>query len=429
MTLRATTTALLTAVLATVAMTACPAPEATSTWHSDIAPLFQNECMSCHQEGGIGPFPLTTYDEVVARKDLVGFSVSTRRMPPSNFDNSGDCQHYPDARWLDDDEIARVVAWVESGAPEGTAPATPLTPPVLPGLSGDGIIDVVMAEPYTPVPTAQEPNDNYRCFILDPQRTTDGWLTGYEIVPGVPAEVHHMLLFSLLSDEAETDAQALDDTDAEPGFECFGDAGVDDTNLLAVWAPGRDAVEYPEGTGLFVAGGHKLVMQVHYNLLSGAEPDQTALRLRFTDQVQKDALLVPIADDDLTLEGGLPQTEYSFTQPLLGLPEPIEIHGTFPHMHTLGRTLTFTRQPIVDGDSSKECLTRVPNWNFHWQELAFYEEPILVDGSERLDITCTFDTTGREGQVFWGEGTQDEMCLVFVYLTRETGEPVAEIIE
>jgi hypothetical protein len=416
-------------LIAVLAAAGCP-ENTGPTYHTDIAPLLQRECMSCHQEGGIGPFELTTYDQAKAQKDLMAFSVAARRMPPGILDNSGDCQHFPDARWLSEEDIALFAAWAEADAPEGQAPAEAIRPLPLAGISGDGIIDVIMDEPYTPEGSPNEPNDDYRCFILDPERTVDSWLTGYEIVPGEPAEVHHMLLFSMLDADADAAAQALDDADPRPGFQCFGDSGVDDTNLLAVWAPGRDAVTYPEGTGLFVPAGRKLVMQLHYNLLSGALPDQTALRLRFANEVQKDALLVPIADDDLTLEGGLPKAEYSFTVPLLGLPEPLEIHGAFPHMHTLGRTLTFSRQAIADQQGEqRECLAHVPNWNFHWQEVAFYDAPIIVDGSERLDVSCTFDTSSRSEDILWGEGTEDEMCLVFVYLTRENGLPVAEVID
>ena len=412
-----------------LSLMACPSTTG-PTYHTDVAPLLQRECMSCHQAGGIGTFPLTTYAEAKARKDLISFSVSSRRMPPGILDNSGDCQTFPGARWLDDSEIALLTAWADNDAPEGPVPTDIIKPLPLLGLQGDGIVDVAMAEPYTPESTEQEANDDYRCFILDPERPTDSWLTGYEILPGVPSEVHHMLLFSLLDTDADNEAQAKDDADPRPGYGCFGDAGVDNTNLLAVWAPGRDAVTYPEGTGLFVPAGHKLVMQLHYNLLSGVAPDLTALRLRFADRVQKDALLVSLADENLALEGGLPEANYSFTVPLLGLPEPLEMHGAFPHMHTLGRTLTFTRQPIADQTGEQqECLAHVPNWDFNWQEVAFYDAPILVDGGDRLDVSCTFDTSSRSEDVSWGEGTQDEMCLVFVYVTRENGQRVVELID
>ncbi|HEY1101373.1 MAG TPA: hypothetical protein VGF99_20715 [Myxococcota bacterium] len=411
----------------------CPSPPPAVaegiTFHKDIAPLLQRECMSCHQQGGIGPFPLTTYDEVVANKELISFSVSTRRMPPNILDNSGDCQTFPDARWLDDNEIATIVGWADGDAVEGTPPATPIAPQPLVGLTGAGIVEVAMAEPYTPAGSAREPNDDYRCFILDGD-VPEGWLTGYEIVPGQPQEVHHMLLFAMLTDGADAEVQRLDDADPLPGYTCFGDSGVDqdESNLLAVWAPGRDAVTYPEGTGLAVSPGRKLVMQIHYNLLAGAVADLTALKLRFSTTVAKDALLLPLADGDLALEAGLPEAEWSFSQPLLGLPEPLQIHGVFPHMHTLGRQLRFERARIADA-SDTECLADVPNWNFHWQEVGFYPEPVTVDGGDRLSISCTYDTSSRTEDIFWGEGTQDEMCLVFVYLTRENGGRVLDLLE
>ena len=96
-------------------------------------------------------------------------------------------------------------------------------------------------------------------------------------------------------------------------------------------------------------------------------------------------------------------------------------------MHTLGQTLRMTRRPIGDTDGSDEvCLGDVPRWDFHWQQLAFYDEPIVVDGSDQIDVTCTWDTRGRTEPIVWGEGTQDEMCLVFVYITRVGDGPLAD---
>lgn len=43
------------------------------TYHADIVPLIQRECLTCHVEGGIGPFRLDSYDTVVEqdRKSVV----------------------------------------------------------------------------------------------------------------------------------------------------------------------------------------------------------------------------------------------------------------------------------------------------------------------------------------------------------------------
>src|SRR5213075_508783 len=115
--------------------------------------------------------------------------------------------------------------------------------------------------------------------------------------PGEPQEVHHMFLISTLDAETEAGAQQQDDDDPGPGFSCFANFADGNVNFLAGWAPGKNVVTYPEGTGLFVSGQHKMVMQIHYNLLAGpAVPDVTSLKLRTQPTVAKEAAVFPFAD-------------------------------------------------------------------------------------------------------------------------------------
>ena len=41
-------------------LAACEQPKAAPTYHANIAPLYAEQCVSCHQEGGIAPFSLVT---------------------------------------------------------------------------------------------------------------------------------------------------------------------------------------------------------------------------------------------------------------------------------------------------------------------------------------------------------------------------------
>lgn len=413
----------------------CPAEPAPAgaTYHKDIAPLVLNNCVSCHQDGGIAPFPLVTYDDVVANKESIAFSVSNRLMPPWTLDNTGACQKFDGARWLDDDQIDLVVNWINDGAIEGTADGQALSLPTPDTLEDDNAVYVEMQESYTPTAQPGYPNDDYRCFFLEPGNEADAYVTGFEIIPGQPQEVHHMLLFSLLDATTEAAAQDLDDGDPAPGWTCFGAAGEgidsDDLLLVAGWAPGTNVMRYPAGTGVYVPAGRRMVMQIHYNLTAGAAPDLTGLKIGMAPSVERDALLLPLADDGFELAPNVPSVAYDFTQSLFGLPEELVVHGIFPHMHTMGRTLTVEKRPIGEtGDDNVECMADVQRWDFHWQQLAFYETPIVVDGGSQLDVQCTWDTSGRTEPTHWGEGTSDEMCLAFVYVTRNQPGSVIELM-
>jgi hypothetical protein len=68
----------------------------------------------------------------------------------------------------------------------------------------------------------------------------------------------------------------------------------------------------------------------------------------------------------------------------------------------------------------------VPQWDFHHQEAYWLGEGVRV---QRAALTCTWDNReaaqplGNDGkrrpvkELRWGEGTDDEMCLAFLYTT------------
>src|SRR5262249_32731922 len=55
---------------------------ATVAYYRDVAPIIEARCVRCHQQGNIGPFPLTTYQEVFAQRTAIKAAVLTRHMPP-----------------------------------------------------------------------------------------------------------------------------------------------------------------------------------------------------------------------------------------------------------------------------------------------------------------------------------------------------------
>ena len=51
------------------------------TYTKDIVPITQEVCTRCHTEGGLGPMPLTTYEEVARYAPRIKNNVQKRIMP------------------------------------------------------------------------------------------------------------------------------------------------------------------------------------------------------------------------------------------------------------------------------------------------------------------------------------------------------------
>jgi hypothetical protein len=47
----------------------------------------------------------------------------------------------------------------------------------------------------------------------------------------------------------------------------------------------------------------------------------------------------------------------------------------------------------------------------------FYEQPIQLDSSTSIEVTCDFDTSSKSQPVLPGWGTQNEMCLATLFVT------------
>ena len=104
------------------------------TWAADLAPIIYRECVGCHREGGVGPFPLETYEQAADVAAALAGETADRHMPPMPVDGSGTCNTYANARWLTEQEIDLFRAWYDAETPLGDptlAPALPAPPAAL----------------------------------------------------------------------------------------------------------------------------------------------------------------------------------------------------------------------------------------------------------------------------------------------------------
>ncbi len=384
------------------------APERIPTYHEDVAPILAANCVTCHQQGAIGPFALVNYQDALTYADAIRTTTASRSMPPFVLDNSGSCNTYVEGRWLTDAQIDTLGKWVKAGSPEGDpAKAIVMTAPERHQIER---VDktIGMDTSYTPDASTF---DNYRCFVVDPQIVEDTFITAFDVRPGVAKMLHHLTLFAIDSESAEQAAEALDIAEAGPGYDCIDALHIEDTRWLVGWGPGEGAITLPKGTGLRMRAGRKALLQIHYNQENGIEPDRTQIDMMLAKSVEREARVQRVADTMLNLPPKQNRVEETASFPM---PRAVTLWGLWPHMHELGVSLRVT----ATHDEKESCIANADRYNFHWQGFAHYTTPIEIDRGDKLRITCTYNTLERDSVTTWGQGTNDEMCIAFFYMTE-----------
>ncbi|HET6585586.1 MAG TPA: hypothetical protein VFG69_19135, partial [Nannocystaceae bacterium] len=309
-------------------------------------------------------------------------------------------------------------------------PATELPEPPAPAiLAGNDIVEVTTPM-YTPVTEEGGGLEDYQCFLIDMNQDRDRYLVGFDVEPGNDRTVHHVLGFKVnpgAFGNAQT-IQALDDASPDQiGWDCFGAAGenVFVEGVPVTWAPGTGATMFPEGTGIPLRDDDVLVVQVHYNLANESGPDQTKVRLSFADEVERPAVQVlwdpflyaSVLGSPQYIDPGKENATYQWSETIATMTnitdaESVEVYGLLPHMHKRGRTMTID----FDSDAGMACGARVDRWDFDWQQAYFLEQPLSVRLDQQMHVTCNWNTIDDSAPIAGGFGTEDEMCLVGLYV-------------
>src|SRR5438128_3988208 len=93
------------------------------TFNKDVLPILQSNCQNCHRPGQVAPMSLLSYQDARPWAKAIKAAVQPRRMPPWNADPG--YGHFLNDRSLSQSQIDTLVAWADSGAPEGDAKDAP----------------------------------------------------------------------------------------------------------------------------------------------------------------------------------------------------------------------------------------------------------------------------------------------------------------
>ncbi len=396
------------------------------TYHRDIRPLIDANCIGCHDPGGIGPFELNTYESVSGTADVALAAIENGTMPPWQPDPA--CREMANERLLAPEDVETFREWVDNGKPEGDEAS--YEPPESMTIEDLGEPDIA-AKPSGPFTPTVENGDDYRCFVLDAEFEEDTFVTALNVDPGNRSLVHHSNMFVINSTSVPT-VEALEAEHEEPGYPCFGDAGVSTVNLISAWVPGMEAIQLPENHAVKIPAGSRIVMQTHYNSVYAdlAEVSQVFQMWTTDTAPEKVVRAMPLANLNFTVPPGESESVHKMNIRNLG-EEPWEIMGAAAHLHLLATEIKVE----VLRDQENACLLDIPKWDFDWQQAYFYEDDAwaTVQPGETVQLTCTFDNSPEnqpvvDGQkvqpreVTWGGETFDEMCLAFLVVAEDYEE-------
>ena len=410
-----------------------PSDPSAVTYHKQIRPMLEQNCLSCHVAGGIGPFPLDTWASVKQVAGPVVNAVKTRVMPP--WPAKTDCHPIRDARALSDAEIALFTQWQAASFPEGNANDYVAPPPAATQADiGPATLSLDAGMKYTPPKNA----DDYRCFLTNHTFSTDTYLTAIDIVPDQRAEVHHVQVHRITAAQL-AQLQSSDQSSPGSGYPC--NAGFVASQNMFSWRPGGERVVFDKGDAAYIEAGSSIMLQVHYNtvfLPDGVSPtpDQTKVAFwtlpagQLPDRViyrtgVTAAVNVPPNNAHVVSEARMPLSQLAAVGPTRTF-VPGEIIGMTPHAHQIASEMTSD----ITQAGKANCLINVPKWDFAWQLDYLFMEGVKYSATDTIRATCVYDNSAahqpvvdgvqqQPRQVTFGEGSLDEMCLHYVWLRMD----------
>ena len=127
---------------------------------------------------------------------------------------------------------------------------------------------------------------------------------------------------------------------------------------------------------------------------------------------------LPLVNDTFTIPPN--DSTYKVTASFANIFSNAHLWIIAPHMHLLGRSMKVSTQ--------NQCLIDIEDWDFNWQGMYRYKDPIAVPIGATVSLEAHYDnSTGNVRNpnnppkpVSWGEQTTDEMCIAFLGVTLDS---------
>ena len=371
------------------------------TFSKDIAPIFERSCQACHHPGTTAPMSLVTYNEARPWARAIKDRVVRREMPPWHLDKSTGIRKYKNDISLNDKEIAAIVKWVDSGAPEGDRADLPK--PLEFGNENTWFIGppdlLVTSDEFKMYAKGSDWWIDQYGEITVPE---DRWIKAMEIKPSNRRIVHHSVVYAI-----EPDAPA-----GTPA------SGVQ----LTEYAVGKYGDTFAENTARLLKKGTRLRFDMHYNAAGSEQTNHTTIAFRFYPQgfvpkyQVRSYAVRNIPNDELEI----PPNSVVRTDGYFRLPRNARIDSFQPHMHMRGKAMTLE---AINLDNTTTILSSVDHFDFNWHVNYVYADDVapLVPAGTVLHMIGIHDNTSANRRnpdpnmwVGFGERSVDDMVQVWM---------------
>jgi Ca2+-binding EF-hand superfamily protein len=371
------------------------------TYHNRVSRIVQKNCLECHRRGGVGPFSLATYKDVVGNAAMMRSVVGDGLMPPwFAAPNPGGEHTWANDRSLSAEDKHDLIAWLNSDKPIGD----PADAPLLRGFPTEwniGRPDAIFALPrkVSVKATGQMPYVN---LVVKTDFKEDRWVTATEIRPTFPEVVHHVLVAVVPPREA--------------GNRRDRNRNREERGFLAAYVPGNTYRIWGDGMAKHLPAGASLHFQLHYTPTGKAVRDQTELALTFADKPPLNVVrIASLSNHKISIP---PRAGNHSESKRLYIANDVEVMSFLPHMHLRGKAF---RYDLLDPDGKRSTLLDVPAYDFNWQLQYRYTKPRLIKGGSTIEAIAWYDNSAENPAnpnpnqtVKWGDQTDEEMLVGYV---------------
>ncbi|WP_397417670.1 hypothetical protein [Phenylobacterium sp.] len=358
----------------------------------EVAPILEAKCVACHQEGGIGPFAMTSYEMVKGFSPMIREVIRTDRMPPYNADPH--VGKFSDDKNMSPAEIKTLVHWIEAGAPRGegvdplkvarhVAPEWPLGKP-----------DLILSIPEYKIP-ASGVVDYQRPMTVNP--LTEGrWIRASTVKPGDRQAVHHVLTGWMKDIPADGRSSEMRWRGSVGGY-----------------AVGAESNVFAGDVGTFLPAGGAVGYQMHYTPYGKETVDRTQIGIYFRDDAPKYMMRsVVVIDTSIAIPANAARhKETAYVE----FPNDALLYAAFPHAHYRAYANDLWLQTP---DGKKTLLLSMPRYDFNWQRSYTFAEPVRIPAGSRVIANYIYDNSKRNPanpdpniKVTWGEQSHEEMLF------------------